>query len=44
MGGMRNVQDNFETCKQSFISAFSIYMTVPLVLLFNFCFPSFDYL
>ena len=27
---MRNVQDNFETYKRSFISAFSIGMTVPL--------------
>ena len=27
---MQNVQDIFETCKQSFISAFSICMTVPL--------------
>ena len=28
--GMRNFQDTFETRKQSFISAFSICMTVPL--------------
>ena len=27
---MRNFQDTFETRKRSFISAFSIYMTVPL--------------
>ena len=27
---MRNVQDSFETRKRSFISAFSICMTVPL--------------
>ena len=27
---MRNVQDTFETCKRSFISAFSICVTVPL--------------
>ena len=27
---MRNFQDNFETHKQSFISAFSFCMTVPL--------------
>ena len=27
---MKNFQDTFETRKQSFISAFSIYMTVPL--------------
>ena len=27
---MRNFQDNFETRKRSFISAFSICMTVPL--------------
>ena len=26
---MRNCQDTFETCKQSFISVFSICMTVP---------------
>ena len=28
--GMRNFQDSFETRKRSFISAFSICMTVPL--------------
>ena len=28
--GMQNFQDTFETSKQSFIGAFSIYMTVPL--------------
>ena len=27
---MRNFQDTFETRKRSFISAFSIYLTVPL--------------
>ena len=27
---MQNFQDTFETGKRSFISAFSIYMTVPL--------------
>ena len=27
---MQNFQDTFETCKQSFISASSIYMTVTL--------------
>ena len=27
---MRNVQDTFETCKRSIITAFSIFMTVPL--------------
>ena len=27
---MRNFQDIFETCKRSFISAFAIFMTVPL--------------
>ena len=30
MIGMPNFQDTFETRKQSFISAFSICMTVPL--------------
>ena len=30
--GMRNFQDTFETRKRSFISAFSICMTVPLSL------------
>ena len=29
---MRNVQDTFETRKRSFVSAFSICMTVPLKL------------
>ena len=29
---MRNFQDTFETCNWSFISAFSICMTVPLIL------------
>ena len=29
--GMRNFQDTFETLKRSFISAFSICMTVPLI-------------
>ena len=28
---MQNFQDIFKTCKQSFISAFSICMTVPLI-------------
>ena len=28
---MQNIQDTFETRKQSFISAFSIRMTVPLI-------------
>ena len=28
---MQNFQDTFEACKQSFISAFSICMTVPLL-------------
>ena len=28
---MRNFQDTFETSKQSYISAFSICMTVPLI-------------
>ena len=32
---MRNVQDIFETTMQSFISAFSICMTVPLKELFD---------
>ena len=27
---MQNFEDASETCKQSFVSAFSIYMTVPL--------------
>ena len=31
---MRNFLDTFETCKRSFISAFSICMTVPLKILF----------
>ena len=30
MVGIRNFQNTFETRKRSFISAFSIYMTVPL--------------
>ena len=29
---MQNFQDTFEACKQSFISAFSIRMTVPLLM------------
>ena len=29
---MRNFQDTFETRKRSFISAFSIYRTVPLTI------------
>ena len=28
---MRNLQDIFETRKRSFINAFTIYMTVPLI-------------
>ena len=32
---MRNFQDTFETPKQSFISALSIIMTVPLILSFK---------
>ena len=32
---MRNFQDTFETRKRSFISAFSIYMTVPLITKVN---------
>ena len=41
MVGMQNFQGTFETCKQSFISAFLICMTVPLnpvlvLLLVNF--------
>ena len=31
---MRNFQDTFETRKQSFISIFSICVTVPLILIF----------
>ena len=31
MLGMQNFQDTFETRKRSFISAFSICMTVPLI-------------
>ena len=37
---MRNFQDTFEASKRSFISAFSICMTVPLSLSYfnlNFC-------
>ena len=34
---MRNFQDTFETCKRSFISTFSISMTVPLTFLVNKC-------
>ena len=33
---MRNFPDTFETRKQSFINAFSIYMTVPLKFVKNF--------
>ena len=32
---MRNFQDTFETCKWSFINAFSISMTVPLIRISN---------
>ena len=28
---MRNFQDTFEMCKRSFVSAFSICMTLPLI-------------
>ena len=31
---MKNFQDNFETPKRSFISAFSICVTVPLIIKF----------
>ena len=34
---MQNFQDTFETRKRSFISAFSICMTVPLTLVNYFC-------
>ena len=34
---MRNFQDTFETRKRSFISTFSICMTVPLMENFIFC-------
>ena len=30
---LQDFQDAFETCKRSFISAFSICMTVPLTIL-----------
>ena len=33
MVGMRSLQDTFEIRKRSFISGFSIYMTVPLIRL-----------
>ena len=41
---MRNLQDTFETLKRSFISAFSICMTVPLIVqdMFFFCSMNFD--
>ena len=29
--GMQNFQETFETCKQSFISTFSVGMTVPYI-------------
>ena len=31
--GMRNLHDTFETLKRSFINAFSICMTLPLIIL-----------
>ena len=39
----RNFQDNFETRKRSYISAFSIYMTVPLRLCANRSSPNPEY-
>ena len=36
---MRNFQDTFETRKRSFISAFSIYLTVTLRTYFHFSTP-----
>ena len=38
---MRNFQDIFETPKRSFISAFSICMTVPLMSIFSVDFDNF---
>ena len=35
---MRNFQDTFKTLKRSFISAFSIWMTVPLKKILKKCF------
>ena len=32
---MQNFQDTFETRERSFISAFSIWMTVPLIIFRN---------
>ena len=40
---MRNFQDSFETHKQSFISAFSFYMTVPLEPLWKHVFYPLDF-
>ena len=37
---MQKFQDTFETCKRSFISAFSIYITVPLGKVTNFILSS----
>ena len=34
---MPNFQDTFKTCKQSFVSAFSVCMTVPLMEHWGFC-------
>ena len=39
---MWNFQDTFETCKQSFISAFSICMTVPLNQFCKICLQEFS--
>ena len=35
MVGVRNFQDTFETRKRLFVSPFSIYMTVPLKMVFK---------
>ena len=40
---MRNFQDSFETRQQSFISAFSFYMTVPLKPLWKHVFYPLDF-
>ena len=34
---MRHIQDTFETLKRSFISVFSICMTVPLIVITKLC-------
>ena len=39
---MRNFQDIFETIKRSFISAFSVCMTVPLMSIFSVDFDNFQ--